>query len=65
MQEISAIVDSQDEIPELLVLNIIEMYIIAPNEKFTAKKSKNCEERRKKLLLRFETFLYRNISVFE
>lgn len=49
VREVDAIVESHSEIPELLVLNIIEMYLTAP-EKLFSKVSK-CE--RKDLILKY------------
>jgi hypothetical protein len=52
IKKVAEIVETFTDVPELLVLNIIEMYFIAPVEKFGAKKSSAevCEHRRKELL---------------
>ena len=55
IDKVADIVDTFTDIPELLVLNIIEMYFAAPHEKFSVKK-KSAEEkneiRRRELLSR-------------
>ena len=55
INKVAEIVETFTDVPELLVLNIIEMYYIAPTDKFGGKKSKKCieevcENRRKELL---------------
>ena len=56
IDKVAEIVGTFTDIPELLVLNIIEMYYIAPTEKFGAKKmtkmscSDVCENLRKELI---------------
>ncbi len=57
VDKVAEIVETYSDIPELLVLNIIEMYLIAPNEKFGANKSKKTsaesnERRRMELISR-------------
>jgi len=55
IDKVAEIVDTFTDIPELLVLNIVEMYFAALHEKFGAKKKSNEEKnetRRRELLLR-------------